>query len=184
MFVSLHRQAFRNNVLVSKVQRALLSAVTKNKQKIIARYTAVPLKLFRIVGINNKVILREKEKQFSKGSHSYDYTASSDGLLHPSPLDDYFMGPNGASFRPAGGQMWEILSQRTGAIVNVIEVPEGALLPPDMVILHEHTDHYSLQTTKSIKPSVFSKNVTEFLNKFEVYPKKVYFERYPFPNMR
>ena len=118
MFVSLHRQAFRNNVLVSKVQRALLSAVTKNKQKIIARY----------------------------------------------------------------GQMWEILSQRTGAIVNVIEVPEGALLPPDMVILHEHTDHYSLQTTKSIKPSVFSKNVTEFLNKFEVYPKKVYFERYPFPN--
>ena len=179
MFVSLHRQAFRNNALVSKVQRALLSDVTKNKQKIIARYTTVPLKLFRIVGSNNKVILREKEKQFSKGSRSYDYTASSDGLLHPAPLDDYFMGPNGASFRPAGGQMWEILSERTG-VVNVIEVPEGTHLPPDMVLFHEHTDHYSLQTTKSIKPSVFSKNVTEFLSKFEVYPKKEYFERYPF----
>lgn len=179
MFFSLHRQTFRNNVVVIKVQRALLSAVTTNKQKLIARYTTVPLKLFRIVGSNNKVILREKEKQFSKGSRSYDYTASSDALLHPAPLDDYFIGPNGASLRPAGGQMWEILSTQTG-VVKVIEIPEGTHLPPDMVILHEHTDHYSLQTTKSIKPSVFSKNVTEFLSKFEVYPKEVYFERYPF----
>ena len=134
MFVSLHRQAFRNNALVSKVQRALLSAVTKDKQKIIARYTTVPLKLFRIVGSNNKVILREKEKQFSKGSRSYDYTATSDGLLHPAPLDDYFFGPNGVSLRPAG--VPSQLSARSRNILNAVFSPKPSNFHPTLWITY------------------------------------------------
>ena len=149
--------------------------------KILNRYSVIPLKLFRIVGATKKVVVREKTKQFDKGSRSFDYTIGADGLIHPAPLDNTFIGPNGASFRPASINMWDFLSQRKG-ITYVVEVPEGSILPPELVMLHERDDHYSLQLTTPMKPTVFNKRINDYLANFEVYPKSTYFERYPLPH--
>ena len=37
----------------------------------------------------------------------------------------------------------------------VIELPKDLILPETLVMIHEHGDHYSLQTTQSIKPDEF-----------------------------
>lgn len=77
-------------------------ATGHDRQQIIARYTdRFPTALFRICGKSRSIVLREYAVQTSKGSRSFDVTLAEDGLIHPSPLDDIFIGPNGASLRPA-----------------------------------------------------------------------------------
>lgn len=36
-----------------------------------------------------------------------------------------------------------------------MELPKDLILPDHFVMIHEHTDHYSLQTRQSIEPSEF-----------------------------
>lgn len=148
-------------------------------QKIIGRYTdTVPLALFRICGKSRNVILREHAVQMAKGSRSYDLTLAEDGLVHPAPLDDVFIGPNGASLRPAGINMWDIVSSRRG-ITNVLEIPDGVMIPEGLVLLHEHGDHYSLQCTKPIKRKALEGLMNQFIADFPFYSKEEYFSKYP-----
>jgi hypothetical protein len=146
--------------------------------KIIGRYSVLPIKLFRITTKNKSIRLREQGKQLARGSRAFDYTISPDGKIHPAPLDGTFCGPNGASFRPATINMWDILSKTKGN-TYVLELPEGTKLPDELVMLHERDDHYSLQCTVAMTPDQLSKRMNAFISSFEAYPKETYYERYP-----
>jgi hypothetical protein len=151
----------------------------ENSQQIIARYTdVVPISLFRICAKSRNVVLREYEVQIAKGSRSYDVTLAKDGLIYPAPLDNVFIGPNGASLRPAGINMWDILSERKG-VTNVLEVPKGTKIPEGLVLLHEHGDHYSLQCTAPMKRKALETLMNSFVKELPFYPKNDYFDKYP-----
>ena len=53
------------------------------------------------------------------------------------------------SLRPSGETMHSILKDFKGT-PWVHHLPLGLELPEGLVVLHEHTDHYSLQTTEPI----------------------------------
>jgi hypothetical protein len=72
----------------------------------------------------------------------------SDGLIHPK-LGDFFESPNGMSVRPRGPNMWEILDKFRGPC-NVWIIPQGTPLPKELVLIHEHNDHFSVQTAGTI----------------------------------
>lgn len=162
-------------LLTQNVERAFSS-----HNKIQGRYFITPIDLFRIVSSSKKIVLREKAKQAAKGSQSFDFIIGKDGLIHPAPLDGKFIGPNGASFRPATINMWDVLSQRNGKAF-VAEVPKGTQLPDGLVMLHENNDHYSLQCVEAMTPSALVSKINSFLATCEVYPKETYFAKFPLP---
>jgi hypothetical protein len=84
------------------------------------------------------------------------------GLVIPTSEGSKFLGPNGMSLRPASETMVEILRKFIGD-PYVYRVQEGLHLPGHFAIFHEHTDHYSLQTTEAIDLMLFNKRLTEFL---------------------
>jgi hypothetical protein len=124
------------------------------------------------------VVLRERAVQVAKGSQSFDVTLAEDKLIHPAPLDGKFIGPNGASLRPLGINMWDILAGRKG-ITNVMEIPAGTKIPAGLVLLHEHGDHYSLQCTEPMKRKALEAMMNEFLKDMPFYSKEEYFKKYP-----
>jgi hypothetical protein len=139
-----------------------------------------PLTLFRIMtGKRKKVILRERGAQLAKGSRSFDFTMrpEDDGLIHPLN-GTQFVGPNGMSMRPNGMSQLEILAGMRGE-VSVCEVPEGAPIPAGLVLVHEHTDHFSMQTSVPCTPRELNEKLTSFIAQYEHYPKSEWFRRYP-----
>ncbi|CAF0780093.1 unnamed protein product [Brachionus calyciflorus] len=113
-------------------------------QKLLGRYTKTfPITLFRLQP-GYDVKLREFFRQQAKNLPSYDFKIMKDGLIHPMTTDE-FIQPNGIS----------------GKCIYIIK--EGVQLPENLVLLHEHTDHYSLQTTIACKEEDLNKRLTRFL---------------------
>lgn len=183
---SLYKRNKYSQVINTKTVHGIPSAdalgpmeVDPERQKIIARYTQqFPISLFRICGKSRAVRLREYAVQTAKGSRVFDVTLAEDNLIHPAPLDDIFIGPNGASLRPAGINLWDIISGKQGT-VNLLEIPAGSKLPDGLVLLHEHGDHYSLQCTRSMTRKALEALMNEFLKDFPFYSKDEYFNKYP-----
>jgi len=125
------------------------------------------------------VKLRDYFVQTAKASKSYDYVPAEDGLIHPrDPADGRFMGPNGMSLRPPGIMISGYIA--TIPKIRVLEIPAGTPIPPTLVLLHEHSDHYSVQTTEVVTPDVFNARLTEWLNKYaEKYDRDAFQTRYP-----
>lgn len=145
----------------------------------LTRFRVFPMDLFRICQ-TKKVTLREFEAQKKKGSRSYDYILTEDKLIHPA-VGDTFVKPNGLSLRPQGINMWDILSTWSGK-TNVLVIPKDTVVPDDLVLIHEHGDHYSLQTSISRTPRDLNASLTKFMDKFELMSKNDYFDRYPLTN--
>jgi hypothetical protein len=53
------------------------------------------------------------------------------------------------------------------------------LIPEGLVLVHEHGDHFALQTTVSITPAGLNKKMTTFLSSFKRYTKDEYFDSFP-----
>ncbi len=102
------------------------------------RFTSLPLSLYRIQP-RMPVVLRDFG---AKKSLSYDLRTVG-GIVHPVTGSTY-TGPNGMSLRPSTPKMHEILRSFKGN-PTVYRMHEGMSLPDGLVILHERTDHYSLQ---------------------------------------
>jgi hypothetical protein len=126
---------------------------------IVTRFQKVPVTLYRLQGAV-KPLLREHGKQMALNRSSYDYTIGADGFMHPA-VGDKFIGPNGMSLRPVGPTLLEFLSSFRGK--HVYEIAEGAVVPDGLVLLHEHSDHYSLQTTVKCTPKEYHQLAGEFL---------------------
>jgi hypothetical protein len=73
-----------------------------------------------------------------------------------------FTTPNGFSLRPASQKMIQILDSFNGN-PTIYSFLTGMKLPDGFCIYHEHTDHYSLQTTEPISLEDYNRKVTELL---------------------
>ncbi|KAI5849588.1 hypothetical protein DFP73DRAFT_541133 [Morchella snyderi] len=146
---------------------------------LLGRYTTVPVDLFR-VSATPKVVLRDFDTQNAIGRTSYDLHLGSDGLVHPKPGPN-FEGPNGASMRPNGPTLQEVIRNFRGRNTTVYRLPEGTELPEQLILLHEHSDHYSLQTTEPVELKELNNRLTDFLQKKgERMMQKQFCDRYPF----
>lgn len=65
---------------------------------------------------------------------------------------------------------------------QVCRVPKGTPIPDHLVLLHEHGDHYSLQTAVPLTPKKMNDALNKFLAAFEIMSKEEYFDRNPIVN--
>jgi hypothetical protein len=158
----------RNIYSVSQARQAMPTArkrLYSQKQNLIGKFKTTEIELFRIQnGPSTK--LREFAAQQRKNSKSYDLVAQPDGLIHPK-TSEFFEGPNGSSLRPIGPVIFEVVSHWRGKDARIYRIPKGTKLPDNLILLHEHSDHYSLQTTEPVKLSELNKRLTVFFNQFE-----------------
>ncbi|PBK87323.1 hypothetical protein ARMGADRAFT_1066132 [Armillaria gallica] len=110
---------------------------------LLGRYDYLPCELVRIID-SNRVTLRDYKKQIESGRTSYALRTHEDGLIHPK-LGPMFEGPSGASVRPNGPFLQVLIRSFQGKEIVIYRLPEGTKLPSDLVCLHEHTDHHSIQ---------------------------------------
>jgi hypothetical protein len=128
---------------------------------IISRFKQVPITLFRIQS-RLEVSLRDHATQMAAGRTSYDLKIGADGFVHPAQ-GDTFTGPNGMSLRPDTETMLLIAKKYKGN-ATVFRLQEGLTLPEGLIILHEHSDHYSLQTDRPILLETLNEKMTSLLN--------------------
>jgi hypothetical protein len=168
-------------LLLKMLSRHLLRSLsTKSRPPLLGKYNVIYRDLFR-VNATEKVILRDFESQKKLDRSSYDLVLKEDGLVHPSPSTGNFEGPNGASVRPNSPFMQEVIRGFKGKGVVIYLLKEGTPLPPELVLLHEHTDHHSIQCTQPMKLSELNERITKFCKANGVKMSKAEFvERYPF----
>ena len=85
--------------------------------------------------------------------------------------------PNGMSLRPGNDKMREYLANVKGPR-TVFRMHEGMPLPKEFVIFHEHSDHYSMQTTEPIDLHSFNDKLTKFLQTLPSQTKEQFIEQY------
>ncbi len=132
----------------------------KMSKQLIGKYKVFPITLYRLQ--QKKVVkLREMSSQLELGKSHFDFTLK-DGMVHPNNTDK-FIGPNGMSLLPLGQSLSKVA--KTYNFSYIYEISAGAEIPDDLILLHEHTDHYSLQTSIICSPNDFDKRLTLFLQK-------------------
>ncbi|KAJ7075795.1 hypothetical protein B0H15DRAFT_916593 [Mycena belliarum] len=150
---------------------------------LIARYapgTALPVDLARVQsGLH--VRLREYEAQKALKRFSYDLKVQPDGLVHPAEGPN-FIGPNGCSLRePLSPTFQEVVRNFRGSDIGVFVLKEGTVLPETLTVLHEHSDHFSLQCTQPMRLSELNAALTQFINdNARILNKEEFDEEYPF----
>ncbi|WOO78417.1 uncharacterized protein LOC62_02G001964 [Vanrija pseudolonga] len=138
----------------------LAGAKRARKPYIMKRYTQLPFSLYRTQpGL--PVRLRSYEEQAALGRSSFDVVLH-DGLVLPMPEGAVYTTPNGMSLRPLGENFERILRGFRGE-PQIYALRGGITLPEGLVVLHERTDHYSLQTTVPLTLAQFNDTLTEFL---------------------
>ncbi|KAG4067203.1 hypothetical protein HA402_000194 [Bradysia odoriphaga] len=125
------------------------------------RYTQLPLTLYRIQP-RLPVALRDYDNQIAKARTSFDLKLDEKGFVQPLAEGTLFTTPNGMTLRPASDMMLQILKSFRGKPM-VYQFACGMKLPKGFVVYHEHTDHYSLQTTEPIMLQAFNSRLTELL---------------------
>ena len=154
-----------------------MSAPTLAPRLLLGRFTtSPPLALFRLQS-GPRVLLRLE----SAARTSFDITAR-DGAVHARDAAEvHFIGPNGMSMRPIGNMLAVILAGFRGKVL-VHEVPPCTPLPPELVILHEHSDHYSVQPATTMKPAALNAALTTWLAQPAVLrmdSKEAFYARHP-----
>jgi hypothetical protein len=155
----------------------MAAAATGAPRLLLGRYThAFPsVDLFRFAG---RVQLRERAVQAALKRTSFDYSLGPDGLVHPA-TGDRFVGPNGCSLRPAGPTLYELVAHRRGD-ARLVLVPAGTRVPDGLVLLHEHSDHYSLQTASPCTPAALNARLNAFFKSLPTtMSRDEYLQRYP-----
>jgi hypothetical protein len=105
--------------------------------------------------------------------------------VHPSPLSDVYIGPNGVTLLTEGINLWDILAGMEDEdvdekkVVNVIEIAEGSEIPDGLVLLNEKADNYSLQCSRPMTIEELEKHINKFFENFPIYDKSEYFNKYP-----
>ncbi|KAJ4481271.1 hypothetical protein J3R30DRAFT_3656858 [Lentinula aciculospora] len=135
----------------------LFSAMTPRARPLIARYTdQIPFELAR-----------------EMGRISYDLKTV-EGIVHPAEGPN-FIGPNGCTLRePFSPTFQEVVRNFRGSDIRIY-------LPESLVILHEHSDHFSIQCTKPMTLNALNQELTKFINEHgRVLDKEEFDEEYPF----
>ncbi|KAH9931962.1 uncharacterized protein B0H18DRAFT_988909 [Fomitopsis serialis] len=168
-----------------RVPSALLAlgrtyATAPTPRPLLGRYNHVPVELARVQSGSN-VNLRDYEQQKALKRFSYDLKLSPEGLVLPAKGDN-FIGPNGCSLRPPLSPTFqEVVRNFRGANILVYVLKEGTPLPDSLTILHEHSDHYSLQCTKPMPLNELNAELTKFINQHgRTLDKEQFDAEYPF----
>lgn len=141
------------------------------------RYFRIPRTLYRIQP-RLPVQLRDKATQMAKQRTSFDLIIHEDGNVHPM-VGNEFHTPNGMSLRPSTPKMRQILEDfRGGDSLRIYRLQENLKLPDGFIVLHEHSDHYSLQTTEPISLENFNRKLTEFLQTLPSQTKEAFIDEY------
>lgn len=125
----------------------------------VKRFTVVPQTLYRVQA-KLPVNLRCFDKQMALGRSSFDLKVQ-DGLVRPAE-GPTFTGPNGMSLRPASDVMKRIVENFVGTPTIYTLIP-GLALPDKLLLLHEHSDHYSMQVREPMSLDDFNQTLTLFL---------------------
>ncbi|KAJ7054406.1 hypothetical protein C8F01DRAFT_995402 [Mycena amicta] len=141
--------------------------------------TNVPVELARVQS-GKKVTLRDYETQRALKRFSYDLKLQN-GYVEPAPGPN-FIGPNGCSLRePSSPTFQEVVRNFRGRDIMIYVLKEGIPLPPTLTILHEHSDHYSMQCTERMTLDDLNAELTAFISKHgRVLDKEQFDEEYPF----
>ncbi len=125
----------------------------------VIRYSIFPMTLFR-VQMRLPAALRDYDTQLKLGRTAFDLRLH-DGLVLPS-TGETFQGPNGASLRPLGPNMNNLIQSLTGEPL-IFSILSGTQVPQDFVLLHEHSDHFSLQVSRPMPLPEMNQRFTDFL---------------------
>ena len=136
-----------------------LSMSTSSKMMNVKRYEIVPCTLYRVQA-KLPVRLRNYDEQMALGRTSFDLKVI-DGLVRPA-VGPEFTGPNGMSLRPAGDVVRNTVAKLKNAVTVYSFLP-GTPLPDNLLLLHEHSDHYSLQVREPMTFDEYNHALTEFL---------------------
>ncbi len=136
------------------------------------RYTRLPLTLYRIQA-NLPVRLRDYQTQMEKNRQSFDLKLH-DGLVKPVPVGSQFETPNGMSLRPPTPVMQNILTAFRGN-PTIYRFQQGMALPEPLVIYHEHTNQYSLQTSEAMPLDEFNERLTKLLQSLPAQTREDFF---------
>ncbi|KAJ3288515.1 hypothetical protein HDU79_004789 [Rhizoclosmatium sp. JEL0117] len=131
------------------------------------RYTTFPITLFRIQQ-KLPVSLRDHAIAMAKNRQSWDLKRHAPNNLVLPMEGSTFHTPNGMSLRPLGPKMIDILEKFKGD-PTVYRMQENLKVPEGMVLIHEHSDHYSMQVAEPMSLEAFNGKLTRFL---ETLPKQ------------
>ncbi|KAF2177148.1 hypothetical protein K469DRAFT_604466 [Zopfia rhizophila CBS 207.26] len=155
---------------------------------LITVFKHIPKELFR-VNNGRAIILREWSLQRQR---SFDIVTKSGKVkakaLDPATYRGKFkltlnVTPNGASMRPISAFQRNLVQSFRGQSVVVYSVPAGTPLPEDLILVHEHTDHYSLQAAEGMSlTGKLNGKITSFLESYgTAMSKEEWLQAYPQP---
>ncbi|KAG6850367.1 hypothetical protein H0H93_014321 [Arthromyces matolae] len=171
---------FQSSLSAPRLQLTRAFATKAPSRPLIGRYTdKVPVDLARVQS-GWSVKLRDYETQREQKRFSYDLKLK-DGLVMPAEGPN-FIGPNGCSLRePLSPTFQEVVRNFRGSNIVISVIPEGTPLPSTLQILHEHSDHYSLQCTKPMTLNELNEECTKFVSaNAKTMDKEQFDEEYPF----
>ncbi|PLW07854.1 hypothetical protein PCANC_24720 [Puccinia coronata f. sp. avenae] len=138
-----------------------------------------PIELARVQS-GRTVNLRDYESQVKLKRLSFDLKTH-DGKVLPA-MGENFLGPNGCSLRePFSPTFQEVVRNFRGTNILVYVIPEGTPVPKTLTLLHEHSDHFSLQCAEPMTLPELNKEITDFLVKSaRAITKEEFGEQYPY----
>ncbi|KAI1078583.1 hypothetical protein F5B20DRAFT_547651 [Whalleya microplaca] len=145
--------------------------------KLIATFRRFPKELFR-VNDGRQIKLRVWSPQRRE---VYDIFAEN-GRVEPKALNHAtYVAPNGASMRPNSPYQQALVSWRfKSQNMVVFGVPEGTELPEDLLLVHERSDHYSLQPARSMTIDDLNGKISLFMAEHaRVFNRDQWMKAYP-----
>ncbi|KAI0416977.1 hypothetical protein F5X98DRAFT_375358 [Xylaria grammica] len=112
---------------------------------------------------------------------AYDIVAQN-GQVEPKALNlQTYVAPNGASMRPNSPyQQLLVSSSFRGPEVIIYAIAQGTQLPDDLLLVHERTDHYSLQPGVPMSVDDLNRRITDFMwTTARAYTRKQWLEEFP-----
>jgi hypothetical protein len=145
------------------------------------RFNRFPVTLYRIQP-SLPVNLREYDTQRALNRLSFDLKLH-DGLVLPMQ-GNKFHTPNGMSLRQLSPKMESILNSFKGSSkkLRIYRMQEYAQVPEDMILILEHTDHYSLQVKIPMTLEQFNVSLTSYLQTLPSMSMQEFFEFYNDPD--
>ncbi|KAI0530188.1 hypothetical protein GGR58DRAFT_524912 [Xylaria digitata] len=143
---------------------------------LISVFRSFPKQLFRV---NNGRYVKVRAQQQNR--NVYDIVAQ-DGRVEPKALNPHtYIAPNGASMRPNSPYQQSLVSSRfRGPKVIVYAIARGTQLPDDLVLVHERSDHYSLQPGAPMSVDDLYSKITDFMWKAaRAYTREQWLEAFP-----
>ena len=158
-------------------------AAAASAPRLLGRFVgSIPVTLFRIQG-GASVRLRLLSAARAAGRASFDIADDAGGCVQPRAASEAcFLGPNGMSMRPLGGMLAVIVANFRGARARIFEVPAGTPLPPQLALLHEHSDHYAVQPAAPMTAVALNAALTAWLAQPAVLclsDKAAFYARHP-----